>query len=137
MEEGERRSDRGSTFAQPIDCLRRVADVLSTKTPLASLWPLLAESIIALLDAERIIVVLRDEAGQRIAYDSSNATDRTREGVAAGTLSDEVLERGETVVRSGEGSSSVGAPIRFANAVLGALVLSGVRADLAAIPLLE
>lgn len=78
--------------------------------------------------------MLREETGERLAY----CSDGTPPGgpVAAGSVAAEVLARGTTVVRD-ETRRAVGTPLRFGRGLLGALVLDGVRADAAAIPLFE
>ncbi len=117
--------------------LRAVAELLSTETAIAELWPDLAEPVAALLDAQRVVVALRDDAGRRIAFDSALPDVAKHADIEPGSLAADVLDRDETIARSGDDGISVGAPIRFGTELLGAVVLLGVRADLTSVPLLE
>jgi diguanylate cyclase (GGDEF)-like protein len=128
---------RATHAADQVEMLRTIAESLSTETPIAALWPHLAEPVAALLDAQRVVVALCDDAGRRIAFDSALPDVTTHDDIAPGSLAADVLDRDETIARSGDDGISVGAPIRFGTELLGAVVLLGVRADLTAVPLLE
>jgi diguanylate cyclase (GGDEF)-like protein len=117
--------------------LRTVAQLLSTDAPVAGLWPRLAAPIAALLDAERVMVVVRGAAGERVVFDSRDAGPPADDAVPAGGIAAGVLASGETVARSETDAVALGVPIRFGSTLLGAIVLGGVRADLTLIPLLE
>ena len=135
MDLGHSRAARAP--ADPVEMLRTIAELLSTETPIAALWPQLAEPVAALLDAQRVLVALCDDTGRRTAFDSALPHLAAHDEVVPASLAADVLDRGETIARSGDEGISVGAPIRFGTELLGAVVLLGVRADLTSVPLLE
>ena len=92
----------GSAFdpALRMHYLRAVAQLLSTDVPVAGLWSRLAAPIAALLDAERVMVVVRDAAGERIAFDSRSGDRPADDAVPADGIAAGVLVSGETVARS-------------------------------------
>jgi diguanylate cyclase (GGDEF)-like protein len=120
-----------------LHLLRTVAELVSSHTPVADLWPLIAEPVAALLAAERVVIALRAADRDRIAFDSALVPIAPAVVDAEDALAAEVIARGETIARSDDDGVSVGTPIRFANTVLGAVVLHRVHADLSLIPLLE
>jgi diguanylate cyclase (GGDEF)-like protein len=138
MERGHQRKNRASSAPNgSLQLLRTVAELLSSDTPVVELWPDFSEAVAALLSADRVVVVMRDVRGDRIEFDSRAPAIAPDDHVGEDYLATDVLERGETIARSHDDGVSVGAPIRFASTVLGAIVLHGVNADLGLIPLLE
>jgi diguanylate cyclase (GGDEF)-like protein len=133
------RLPRSTEQPQRLEVLRALAELLSSDEPVAGRWALIAEPIAEMLEAERVVIALRDVEtnGERIVFDSQVAIELPESEVPEGSLARAVLERGETIARSEGGSVAAGAPIRFGNAVLGAIVLYRVHADLTQLPLLE
>jgi diguanylate cyclase (GGDEF)-like protein len=117
--------------------LRTVAELLSSDAPVADLWPRCSAPIAALLDAEWVLVALRTASGDSVVFDSRTGGRPPDGAVAAGSVADDVLTRGQTVARSDDDAVILGVPIRFGSRLLGVIVLEGVQADLMLIPLLE
>jgi diguanylate cyclase (GGDEF)-like protein len=133
------RLPRSAEQPQRLEVLRTLAELLSSDAPVAGRWALIAEPIAQMLEAERVVIALRETEtnGERIVFDSQVAIELPESEVPDGRLARDVIERGETIARSEAGSVAAGAPIRFGNAVLGAIVLYRVHADLTQLPLLE
>ncbi len=117
--------------------LRAVAQLLASDAPVIELLPRASEPIAALLDAQRVLVALRDANGDAIVFDSAIEGRPAANAAAPAGVAADVLARGETVARSGEGVVELGVPIRFGSRLLGTIVLEGVGADLMLSPLLE
>jgi diguanylate cyclase (GGDEF)-like protein len=120
--------------------VRSVAEVLSSDTPIAQLWPRCCSLLAALAGSERVTIALREPTGDRIAYVFSadapvGAPDAP---IHAGTLAGDVLDAGETIVRGDGEKLAVGVPIHFGRTLFGAICFDRIAAyDAEDVTLLE
>jgi hypothetical protein len=92
--------------ARRMHLLRGVAQLLSSDAPVAELLPRCSAPIAALLDAGRVLVALRDADRDALVFDSHAGGRPADDAIAAGSVAADVLERGETIARSGDDASS-------------------------------
>jgi diguanylate cyclase (GGDEF)-like protein len=103
--------------------VRSVAEVLSSDTPIAQLWPRCCSLLAALAGSERVTIALREPTGDRIAFVfSADAPSAAPDApIHAGTLAGDVLIAGETIVRGDGEMLAVGVPIHFGRTLFGAI----------------
>jgi diguanylate cyclase (GGDEF)-like protein len=103
--------------------VRSVAELLSGDAPIAQLWPRCCALLAALAGSESVTIALREAAGDRIAFVFSAAAPAGAPDapVRAGTLEDDVLTAGETIVRGDGERLAVGIPIHFGRTLFGAI----------------
>lgn len=114
--------------------------MLSDDAPLSDLWLRCCSLLSSLMGNESVTIAVRETEGDRIAYLFAGGTggepaDRT---IPSGSISNEVLASGGTVVRAQGDCSSVGVPVAFGRTLYGAICLDRIATlDLEHIALLE
>jgi diguanylate cyclase (GGDEF)-like protein len=113
---------------------RSFAELLSSETAIAQLWPRCSLLLARMMGASDVMVVVRDRDGTSKLHRSSATA--TRDGGEA--MFAEVLGTNKIVVQSGADGAQIGVPIRFGRKLHGAIAVFGAAAfDEEAIALLE
>jgi diguanylate cyclase (GGDEF)-like protein len=130
-----------STIWQRAALVRNFVELLSTQAPADDVWSMCCEPIATLMEARGVSIVFREEAGDRIACQLIDGVARGQPaGLAPHSLAADVLNTNATVIRErpDPAQTSIGVPIRFGTALLGALcVENAVRPDRELITLFE
>jgi diguanylate cyclase (GGDEF)-like protein len=116
---------------------RSFAELLSSETAIAQLWPRCSLLLARMMDATDVMVAIRDRDGNCKLRRSAPATHPAAPGSGESMLA-EVLGTNKIVVQTGVDGAEIGVPIRFGRKVHGAIVVFGAAAfDEEAIALLE
>ncbi len=131
-----------STIWQRAALVRNFVELLSTQAPAGDVWSMCCEPIANLMEARGVSIVFCEESGDRVACQMVDgvATFPKEIGLAPHSLAADVIAANATVIRERPDptQTSIGVPIRFGTALLGAIcVENAVRPDRELITLLE
>jgi diguanylate cyclase (GGDEF)-like protein len=114
--------------------VRTIAQMLSSGVAIGDLWERCAPPMAELAGGDHISVVIRDEHGDRVVYETG--VDVPMRAIAPDGMAARVLAAGETIADADAGT--IGVPLRFGRELIGTIVISGVAADeLVNVPLVE
>lgn len=123
--------------AERASIARSFAELLSSESAVAQLWPRCSLLLARMMDAGDVMIVVRDRDGNRKLYRAAPATAAAARGDGE-SLSAEVLGTNKIVFRTVADGAQIGVPIRFGREVHGAIIVFGAVAfDEQAIALLE
>jgi diguanylate cyclase (GGDEF)-like protein len=131
-----------STIWQRAALVRNFVELLSTQAPAGDVWSMCCEPIATLMEARGVSLVFREEGGDRVACQMVDgvASVGPFSDLAPHSLAADVLGANATVIRErpDPAQTSIGVPIRFGTALLGAVcVENAIRPDRELITLLE
>jgi hypothetical protein len=114
--------------------VRTIAQMLSSGVAIGDLWERCAPPMAELAGGDHISVVIRDEQGDRIVYETGAAL--PMRGPAPNGMAARVLATGETLADAAD--ATIGVPLRLGRDLIGAIVISGVATEeLVNLPLVE